>query len=489
MKKFLLVLALLMGGLYFATPPVASFVAKKLLKKTEIKIDDIKISWNNVWLKDLNINDPVPISIKEINLNFSIFDIIKNQEFGSILIENAHINIETNSAIFAATAPTGHTEEDYAAPTSPKKKKKKNGFSLHNAQLKDFSLSLKTPYGSTTLKGDCKFSFVKDIFNFEGKLTPDTLTTPATLTASYEAIDGKLDISCSAGPWDLSELKTLSILLDNKFKDLSGHFMGSGKVHFEEHTKKISIDGMNSLKNVSFTLHNIPVKNINCDLKFKDVWPPKKPVFTKLRVGQIGEYVNNLEANFKVEADKSKIILQNAFCSIGSGKVSLGTTQFLPSLKETPLPITVKDVPFETLIQMSEVDNLNITGVLSGTLPLTMYLNHTFSIKEGHLYASPLPGILSFTPRGSLGTHKSVNLLEKALRNFHFDHFSLTVDKPQKGELSLGLDIQGKNPEVLKGRPFKLKFNVKGKLYELIEETVKSFTQSNQQLRKLSNEK
>jgi hypothetical protein len=79
---------------------------------------------------------------------------------------------------------------------------------------------------------------------------------------------------------------------------------------------------------------------------------------------------------------------------------------------------------------------------------------------EDAVLEAEAPGVLRFdSPEAAQtlsGAGDHVDLLLRALRNFHYDTFTLTADKAADGETALLLSLAGRNPDVLEGYPFNL---------------------------------
>jgi hypothetical protein len=103
-------------------------------------------------------------------------------------------------------------------------------------------------------------------------------------------------------------------------------------------------------------------------------------------------------------------------------------------------------------------EGLGGEGRLRGRFPVR--LEDGALVVEGASLEAESPGILRFdSPEAAQtlsGAGDHVNLLLSALRNFHYDTLTLSANKAAGGEMSLGLSLAGRNPDVLEGYPFKI---------------------------------
>jgi len=113
-----------------------------------------------------------------------------------------------------------------------------------------------------------------------------------------------------------------------------------------------------------------------------------------------------------------------------------------------------------TSVLALEGDDLVGTGTLSGTLPLTIN-DHRLSISNGHLVAESPGGTLRLTSKIPSPTEQaSLNFALNALRNFTYTSLRAQIDYAENGDLALAVQLQGRNPEVEKGRPIHYNLNI-----------------------------
>jgi hypothetical protein len=59
-----------------------------------------------------------------------------------------------------------------------------------------------------------------------------------------------------------------------------------------------------------------------------------------------------------------------------------------------------------------------------------------------------------------LGGNQAMNLVVQALQNFHYSVLNSTIDYDEQGKLTLGLRLEGRNPELRGGQPVVLNVNL-----------------------------
>jgi hypothetical protein len=134
------------------------------------------------------------------------------------------------------------------------------------------------------------------------------------------------------------------------------------------------------------------------------------------------------------------------------------------------LTVQVRGISMRRLVGLLEVEGLQADGTLAGDLPLQLG-PEGLQIDQGKLGAVDKGRIqVEFgTAQDTLASQgQSVNLMVRALKDFRYDILSLTVTRPASGDLALGITMQGNNPDVLDGYPFKFNINLTGDLEPIL---------------------
>ena len=71
-----------------------------------------------------------------------------------------------------------------------------------------------------------------------------------------------------------------------------------------------------------------------------------------------------------------------------------------------------------------------------------------------------------------------------ALANFNYDKLAIGLDKEITGQAKLSLQLEGKNPDLLDGYPFKFNINLTGNVNPLIAALRQGLTLSDELIRR-----
>lgn len=176
------------------------------------------------------------------------------------------------------------------------------------------------------------------------------------------------------------------------------------------------------------------------------------------------------------DSTRSRLTIQRAQLPWGGGKLSLSNARVpLGEKKPITLTLNVQQVAIDTLMQGITGDQATATGVVSGSVPLTITTDGEFRIGKAALKADA-PGVISLSPQAIPGDNTQVALVRELLKNLHYTLLSLELETAPDRSLAALLTVEGKNPDVEGGRPIKLKVHLSGDLLNLITQNVKLMT-------------
>lgn len=190
------------------------------------------------------------------------------------------------------------------------------------------------------------------------------------------------------------------------------------------------------------------------DLQVKDLDPgvPLGPI----RVQQLKVEVPlaNTEA--------TRLRWQQATTGLLKGQVSVAGGDFRFN-QTSRFNAEVKGLDIQELLRVYPAEGLQGTGILDGRLPFYFDLNQQhFAVEEGFIKARG-PGYLRFDNdkiKAMGQSNQAMRIVTDALEDFHYDLLSGQVNYNETGRLLLNLRLEGRNPDLEKGRPIHFNINL-----------------------------
>ncbi len=187
----------------------------------------------------------------------------------------------------------------------------------------------------------------------------------------------------------------------------------------------------------------------------------------------------------------ARIDLKDAKLNFAGGTLSLADIAFEPT-KPMDAKLKVNGVDLQALLGLIDVEGLNGSGSISGTIPV--HLDNTgVSITHGALAAAE-PGLLSYLgdalprdiPNLDHSTGDAVALARDALADFHYTSLKFELDRAASGDGHLIARIEGSNPRVLDNHPFILNIALEANFDTLAEILLDGYATAGQLLRNAS---
>lgn len=123
----------------------------------------------------------------------------------------------------------------------------------------------------------------------------------------------------------------------------------------------------------------------------------------------------------------------------------------------------VKGLDIQELLRVYPAEGLQGTGILDGRLPFYFDLNQQhFAVDDGFIKARG-PGYLRFDNdkiKAMGQSNQAMRIVTDALEDFHYDLLSGQVNYNETGQLLLNLRLEGRNPDLQKGRPIHFNINL-----------------------------
>jgi hypothetical protein len=185
-----------------------------------------------------------------------------------------------------------------------------------------------------------------------------------------------------------------------------------------------------------------------------------------------GVPLQDVEIVFDVDAEngRTRVRIPRADGKLADGQVFLRDVTLRPFSETSRLTVQVRGVSMSRLVELLEVEGLRADGTIAGEIPLLLGPQGV-RIDDGELGAVDQGRIqvefgAARDPLVSQG--ESVSLMVRALQDFRYDTLTLRLTRPDTGDLALAITMQGKNPDVLDGYPFRFNVDVSGDLEPIL---------------------
>ncbi|UXI04116.1 YdbH domain-containing protein [Photobacterium sp. TY1-4] len=143
------------------------------------------------------------------------------------------------------------------------------------------------------------------------------------------------------------------------------------------------------------------------------------------------------------------------------------------------IPVQIQHLDLNALVELLAVDNLELSGILDGSLPLSIQ-DGLPVIQNGRLHSRYPGGILRYQPsadepdlqnstRDRDVASDSLKRISQILKNYKFDALAVDVDYSKEGKLKASSRFKGANPDFQSGQPVYINLNIEDDIPALIK--------------------
>lgn len=164
------------------------------------------------------------------------------------------------------------------------------------------------------------------------------------------------------------------------------------------------------------------------------------------------------------------LVVDHAEGKIAEGTIHLDGARFDPSAARNAIIVGIDDLSLDRLLRDYAMEGMSGTGTLSGVIPMT-FSPAGVTIESGALKAEG-SGILKVAWGSARDTlmrqGEQVTLMVRALEDFHYSSLRITINRPVDGSLSVRVAMEGHNPAVKDGYPFRFNIALGGELEKIL---------------------
>ncbi|MEQ8652044.1 MAG: YdbH domain-containing protein [Kiloniellales bacterium] len=224
-----------------------------------------------------------------------------------------------------------------------------------------------------------------------------------------------------------------------------------------------------SLQSLSATLLPVEIEGLNGELSFLSLTPPVSDKAQEITIDKldVGVPLSNLLLGFVILDSQGGPALDAKTLQTDFAGGRLIASPFRISGPEDAFATTVEvtHVKLDQLTDILDLGDIQLEGRVIGQIPVTLDLaSESIAIENGWLQAvdEGVIRIPNAAERLGLGEvskeQKDLLFALEALSDFHYSYLYATVSFGADGDLDLALTLEGNNPQVLDGYPFK--FNI-----------------------------
>jgi len=289
--------------------------------------------------------------------------------------------------------------------------------------------------------------------------------------------NGELNLTTQTGslnweiePYFFSSITPLSALVAQsiiKTDILAGSIAGSGNL-----TLSTDADGNwqaigpanIQLNDLAGFVNDVVYVGLSSELKTSvgDNWSIKSSELLGARIAtlDVGLPLTDISWNYSFNSDDQSLAIKNLAIYTLGGEISMADFDYALANPDTKLTVVITNLDLHTIVELAQYPGLNVQGTISGYLPLTL-TGKTVTVEKGLIGALQPGGTIRYASGAPADTGNStMNLVNEALANYHYQIMNTYVYYNDNGDLRLEVQLQGNNPDLYNGQVVNLNVNI-----------------------------
>jgi hypothetical protein len=315
-----------------------------------------------------------------------------------------------------------------------------------------------------------------DVIEAKGRVTLQSTgaSTPVTGRVRLDTGQGEL----SFGPAEISfakdglQPKDLSAGLAT-MRNVSGTVSAKGALTFGGPAGLGADIGL-TLDSLSAEMATAKVEGLSGKLDITRLDPLQTAPDQKITASKVVAAVplDDVSARFEIASKDGAPLVRIAHAegTLAEGLISVDDADIALGQASSDFNVQVDRLSLARLFEELTTEGLSGTGHLSGAIPVSLGPQGV-GIADGLLVAQD-EGVLHVnlgSSRDVLAQQgEQVSLMVRALENFEYTLLRIGIERPPQGETTLTIGMEGKNPGVLEGYPFRFNINLSGKLEPIL---------------------
>lgn len=153
--------------------------------------------------------------------------------------------------------------------------------------------------------------------------------------------------------------------------------------------------------------------------------------------------------------------------SLFGGTIRTSNIQYDLNQPDSNFVVDIDTMSLETLVSLIKMDSLQVTGRVSGSIPVTIR-GKDITVVDGELYSDEPGGEIHYMP-GTMNQSGITDYALKAVENLQYETLTVKAGYVPSGQRDLDIGVQGTSPGLETSRPVHLNIHAEQNLPDLLQ--------------------
>lgn len=354
-------------------------------------------------------------------------------------------------------------------------------------QLSDLSASLGTEqslsFALATQQFDLGFAdmqLVNPSINGTVRYTNDSLQTTLNLALANQLqakLSADYDLATATGmlDWEIPEYyfsaitpaSRLVTYSSRKIDIISGSVAGSGEIAVSANPPgNWQFDGplTLNLNDISGFVDDMVFVELNSQIRAAvsdngNIHTPEM-LSARLATLDVGLPLTDIRWNYGFGSAAQNVTFKDVTMNTLGGAITLADFSYDIRNPDSKLTLVLTNLNLQSIVDLAEYPGITVEGLISGYLPLALK-GQKITVEKGLIGALQPGGTIRYDSGSPVATgNSSLDLLNQALANYHYQIMNTYVYYNENGDLRLEVQLLGNNPDLYNGQMVNLNVNI-----------------------------
>jgi hypothetical protein len=323
-----------------------------------------------------------------------------------------------------------------------------------------------------------EFSLARGIIDLEATLSSKGQPLLSG-TANHSLLDQSGSIEVALAEYIFSNITPLSSLLGNlpiEAELLAGKVAGEAGISWLKTSESAwDVEGPISLsiEDLGGFYNGVFFVDLNTDLRAiigagTTLRSSEKLSATVAKL-DVGLPLENIQWQYQFNTGLGEITVDGLHTELLGGSASIPEFSYQAQRDENFLTLVLGNLELSTIASLAEYPGVYVDGLISGYLPIAIG-SDKITIEKGLIGALNPGGTIRYTPANPIpSTNTSIQMVNEALSNYQYQIMNTEVDYIENGDLLMGIQLQGSNPDMNNGQQINLNINITDNIPTLLK--------------------
>lgn len=254
----------------------------------------------------------------------------------------------------------------------------------------------------------------------------------------------------------------------------AGTFSGKLQLNWEKPDSDWQLDGASSIQMTDLAGAYADTAFAGLSTSLQANYDPAtglttEPAKIAIDLIEVGLPIENITADYTLNPNALSVAVENLRMTAFGGVIQADPFSYQLGRDRNALVLRAESIELPELLTLKEFESIEISGSIAAELPVIIEGN-AVTIVNGRLTGEAPGGVIRYLPGiapDDAGA-SSIDLVTRALSNFEYEILTAELDYSKDGDLTLQMQLTGRNPDMESSRPIVLNLGIENNIPQML---------------------